>query len=115
MVCTFFSVFFNTVMFSFLITRQKKQFAALYTDLTMPVKKRDDLSSLGSPFIEKFPQNPQADCPSELTDEDQIICLCLSSREARKKCSDIFHIYNGTLTLPTENEKSSGRWFKCVK
>lgn len=102
MVCTFFSAFFNTVIFSLLSTSQKKQFSASYADMTMPVKKRDDLSFLESPFTEKFPQNPQADCPSELTDEDQVICPCLASREARKKCSDIFHLYKGTMTLPTE-------------
>lgn len=116
MVCTFFLAFFNTAMFFFLITRQKKQFPASCADLTMPVKKRNDLPSLGSPFIEKkFPQNPQADCPSELTDEDRVICPCLTSREAGKKRSDIFHLYKGPSTLPTENERSGGRWFKCIK
>ena len=32
-----------------------------------------------------------------------------------KKHSDSFHLYEGTLALSTENKRSGGRWFECVK
>lgn len=90
-------------------------FPATYADLAIPMPKRNVLSFLGSPFIKgKLPQT-HCKLPSELTGEDSIICSRLAVRGARKRSYGIFHLYKGTLVLPTRNKRSDGRWFKCVK
>ena len=95
------------------IRRQQKQFQAQLC----PWKKEMALPPLGLLSLRGgiFSQNSQASCPLELIGEDQVIRLCSAARKDGKRSSGSFHLYKGRLVLPIRNERSGGRWLKCVK
>ena len=95
-----FSAFFSTVMFLFIITRQQKQLPASQIDSKMTVKRREDLSALGSPFIKgKLFQQFMNRWP---TGEDWVVCPWQQGR-MKKEVLALSIFIKSRLVLSTRN------------
>ena len=96
-----FSAFFSTVMFLLIITRQQKQLPASQTDSKMTVKRREDRSALGSPFIKgKLFQQFMSRWPLR-THWWALGHMPLAAREDEERGSSPFHLYKSRLVLST--------------